>query len=256
MKRLIAFGLVLTALFACAGCKKQKTEAPAEMVSIYIPVQVTVSSGDGMKFGPSDLVYEKNWQKKDTFTVSHTIEIDGDEFEYSTVYGDKYYKTLHNTGDETYTEFFFNEKGQQVTTVSYFAATTGQTKRRTDTTYDDRGRTLKQVTKSDYIDAQSVTTSITYTYEDISTGSIGTAETEESVSKLLYDKEDRLICAAIYIDGEENTRTEYTYDENGCQIKATTYTAGVLLGVNETVYEKVEVSLSKAEKMPYFKRAS
>lgn len=256
MKRLIAFGLALTALLACAGCKKQKTEVPEEMVSIYIPVQVTVSSGDGMKLGPSDLVYEKNWQKKDTFTVKHTIEIEGDEFEYSTTYGDKYYKTLHNAGEETETEFFYNEKGQVVTQISHFAVTTGQVKSRTDTTYDNQGRTLKQVTKSDYIDAQSVTSTTTYTYQEISTGSIGTAEAEEYVSKLLYDKNHRLTCSAIYVNGEEVTRTEYTYDENGCQIKATTYSAGVLVGINETAYQEVKVELSKAEKMPYFKRAS
>ena len=247
MKKLVAFLLTFGMLMGFSACGKEP-----EMVTIYIPATVEFEVGEGTFYGPLDIVFEENWQTKDRFTMSYSIDSDGAELKNTTIYGDK---TTEVTSGGSTRVSVYDEKGR--VTLQTVTGVLGEyvLKVETATEYDEHGRTQKKTQTTYYTDGRKNDVSVTtYTYTDLVAGSEGSCEQDGYIYKVFYDEQYRCIGALTLQDGKEINKTEYTYDENGNPESSTTYTDGEQESRAVYTYKKVEVSREKADKLPQFIR--
>lgn len=236
MKKLTCALLLFTILLSFAACDG------GEKVTIYVPDKITEYAG-GDTF-VTYLLYEENWQKKESFTVSYS------EGDTTITYGDKHVMTR---GDNTQVDEYMDEKGNVVSRavlrepVSQLIQSV--------LTYDEHGRILTQITSTSFADGKDTyLPQVTFVYEETEQGSKGVGGQSGYVETYFYDKAYRLIGYSVTIMGMESTRTEYAYDRYGNRTESTVYVDGVLSTKSVTTYKAIEVSLEMADRLPQFKR--
>lgn len=247
MKKLTAIALILTVVLSFAACNA------GPKVTVYIPETVTeYRQADGEPTAVMQVLFPKNWQKKDSFTVAYSL--DGKkpmEDGVTVTHADKHRRTEDS---QTRLDEYFDEKGNVVSQVRLFKASAQLIQ--TVTTYDDHGRVLTQVTSTSFVGGSDVyTPQKTFAYQETEQGSEAAVTQSGYTETYTYDKEYRLVRYSTSILGNEQSYTEYTYDEHGNVTTVATYDAGQLSAKTVTTYKAVEVSEKLADSLPQFKRA-
>ena len=155
-------------------------------------------------------------------------------------------------GKKVTTEEYYDQNGR-VTKVIATVAVTAHTSEKTETlnTYDSQGRLASQRVTSYSADGKVSGTSLTpFTYETISTGSMGTGNSGQRI--MVYNEENQLIRELVKANGQEVSRVEYTY-KDGRQDTITSYYRSKLEYTVTTTYEAVAVSPEKAAMLPWAK---
>lgn len=255
MKKLFCVLLAVTMLLCMAACDKPETdggesESPKTTVTVYVPEKITVTAGN--EAVEMQIILEEGWQTKDSFKAQYRMADSASSIGYDMVCGEGI-TSQDNGAQKIVTRY--DASGNAISNTVHFPEGSSVTKNEICNTYDERGRVVKQETKLYYANQENPVTSIAqYTYADTENGSKGTASDGGIVQELYYDAANRLVRQVTTTNGNEATRAEYTYDENGNMTKQETYVAGTLTTVNETIYKAYEVDAEKAAKLPYFKQ--
>ncbi len=236
MKKLTCALLLLTILLSFTACDG------GEKVTIYVPDKITeYVDGDA---SVTYLLYEKNWQKKESFTVSYS------EGDTTITYADRHVMTR---GNGTQVDEYMDEKGNVVSRAVFHEAASQLIQ--SVLTYDEHGRILTQTTSTSFTGGKDTyLPQVTFTYEETEQGSKGVGGQSGYAETYFYDKAYRLIGYSVTIMGMESTRTEYTYDRHGNRTEIAVYVDGALSTKSVTTYKAVEVSLEVADRLPQFKR--
>ena len=280
MKRAFALLLALMVLLSFAACGKESiengetekttegtenapegtegTEPPEEKktVTLYIPKTIQIKVEDGAEGVTSELCeifYEENWQEKDTFTVSYEVKIANITQKATMTLSDK--KTVQEqqvVGDnKTVVDIYFDEDGKTVKTVTYPAQGSLTEKIENIITYDAQGRMVKTEIKNYNTGSEApVVTTQTYTYAEAAEGSKGVDDL--GTTTVVYNKENQLVEQIVAYDGQEMSRTVYTYNAYGKQETIAQYIQGKLNSTITYTYEAVEVSPEKAAQLPQY----
>lgn len=256
MKKLFCAFLIMTVLLSFAACGREKRDT----VTIYIPDTDMVTQTDG---GSEQLsvtyIFEEGWQEKESFrvTCSGDTEILGVGNDAPTMIVNGRTVITEIAGVRR-SEATYDENGRQIFRITPFLSENANMATMEFTyTYDARGRKLTQVTKYYYPDqAEPVTETQTYVYEDTETGSKGVCSVGSTTYELHYDKSDRLVAKVTVTDGQEVSRTECEYDEHGNWVKAVSYEQGQKTSESEYTYKTVEVSEETANRLPFFTRGN
>ncbi|MBE6918019.1 MAG: hypothetical protein E7470_09015 [Ruminococcaceae bacterium] len=235
MKKLICAFLLLSILCSFAACNG------GEKVTIYVPDKITEYGGDTFT---TYLLYEKNWQKKESFTVSYS------EGNTTITYADRHTMTR---GNGTQVDEYMDESGN-VVSRAVFHETSSQLIQSV-LTYDEHGRILTQTTSTSFSGGKDTyLPQVTFTYEETEQGSKGVGEQSGYVETYFYDKAYRMIGYSVTIMGVESSRTEYSYDKHGNRTEIAVYANGTLDTRSVITYKAIEVSLEMADRLPQFKR--
>lgn len=246
MKKLFAALLVMAVLISLAACKTE------EQVTIYVPVSETeYEAENGEPVSVNYFLYEKNWKKKTAFTVSYSIDGKNPTENGTTLK----YEDKHTTVDNSTMQWdkYTDEQGYIVSERVLYKQTSQliQTIR----TYDEFGRILTQITSTGFLGgSDTYLPQVTFTYEETEEGSKGTGTQSGYTEVYTYDKNYRLVSYATLILGNEQSRTEYTYDEHGNMTEMAVYTAGEFSYKTVTAYKAEQVNKSTADCLPQFQR--
>ena len=250
MKKILSVLLIMIALFSLAACGEGDT------VTIYIPETLTVYGGvDGKVASDVYYIFEDGWENKKTFevTLGGAVEAVGTNTT-SFTYSDSCLITLIE--DATRTETRFDEKGRTVSTVTEYMLDAGSlTKSESIYTYDEHGRVLTQQTATYYSNREEPeTASYTYTYRETEQGSEGTATVGNITETRFYDKNYRMVELRQEIGDSTVARMTYQYDAHGNQTGGESYVNGERMTKTVTTFKAVEVSRETADRLPQFKR--
>ena len=247
MKKLTTILLMLTIIFTLIACNS------GPKVTIYIPETVTEYAEEGGEpIAVMQLLYEKNWQKKDSFTVSYSTDGKNPMEDGTTVTHDENHRRTED-GISRLDEYV-DENGRVVSQVRLYKASSQQIQ--TVISYDDYGRVLTQVTSTSFVGGtDTYTPMLSFTYQETEQGSEGSATQNGYTETYTYDKNYRLVRYSTAILGNEQSYTEYTYDEHGNVTAMATYTGGELSLKTVTAYKAVEISQKAAERLMQFNRA-
>ena len=277
MKKLMALLLAMAMVFAFAACgddsatpettKPEATDptqpegtdptdpadpAVPQTVTVYIPASIAIEYPDGTVYGPAEMVYEENWQTKDSFLTSYSIEIAGMKLENKITYGNKSAKT-ETSGVQV--ETVIDENGRTVKQTSYGAIGTGMEKSETVYVYDAQGRLIKETTTTKYTSVETLEEHVTeYVITETADGSEGRAVMGNATIIYVYDKQFRQVATITIVDGVETSKVEMTYDEAGNLVNQKTYNMGTLQTTITYTYKTAEISAEKAEQLPQFVR--
>ncbi len=247
MKKLTTIFLILTIILTLTACNV------GPKVTIYIPETVTEYAEEGGEpVSTVYLLFPKNWQKSDSFTVSYSTDgknpmEDGTEVTHA----ENHRRTEDN---ESRLDEYFDENGRVVSQVRLYKASSQQIQ--TVISYDNYGRIATRVTATAFIGGNDTyTPMLSFTYQETEQGSEGSATQSGYTEVYTYDKDYRLIRYSTKILGNEQGYTEYTYDEHGNVTSMATYAGGVLSVKTVTTYKAVEVSEKLADSLLQFKRA-
>lgn len=226
-----------------------------ETVTIYVTDTVTTYNADGTVMDSSYVVYETDWETKESFSAQ-VISNDGNAVvKETTTYGDKIVVTEHTNTIFSRIETRYNEQGDILSEMQYYSSPTDFERQENTYTYDDMRRVLSMTTTfypADGSPAESRTT--TYTYVNTENGSMGTADENGIMSILQYDQSNRLVQSSSIMGGMEVTRVETTYDAYGNTICSCSYINGQLSTQSEITYTAVVVSMETARRLPQFQR--
>ncbi|MBR2423064.1 MAG: hypothetical protein IKB09_12075 [Oscillospiraceae bacterium] len=280
MKRVIALLLALMLLWSFGACGKESaedeetekttedtekapegtegTEPPEEKktVTLYIPktVQIKVEDGaEGVTSEVCEIFYEENWQEKDTFTTGYELEIADLTQKVTMTVSDEKTVQKQQIGEDNITtiEAYHDENGRAVKMVTYPAQGSLTEKIENITTYDAQGRIVKTEIKNYNTGSEApVVTTQTYTYAETADGSRGVDDL--GTTTMVYNKENQLVEQIIAYDGQEMSRTVYTYNAYGKQETIAQYVQGKLNSTITYTYEAVEVSPEKAAQLPQY----
>ena len=224
------------------------TTAP-ELVTLYIPKEITIYGPDGTAVATATYIFEDGWEEKSSFTVTCATDIAGEgKLDMAFSYGDK--SMVSEQTGVSKTEVFYDEQGRIVRQIVTPAAA-GAVKTETNTTYDAQGRLLTVESKTD-----SASQTVTYTYTNTETGSKGVATAGGITYEVEYDKNNLLLKNVTTVNGQELSRVENTYDENGNVISSIQYAQGQQLMETKTAYTAVEVSEEAAARLPQFRKGN
>lgn len=255
MKKLLCVLLVLIMTLSFAACdlgnKPQEPNEGDKIVTIYVPETVTVTA-DGQS-GTMKIILEEGWQTKDSILAQFRMEDPKDSRGYNMYYELNATTIDYGEGGQKIVAHY-DKDGNMTSQTVYFPMGASVEKNETVTTYDSRGRTVRQESRIYYADRdEPVTQAIDFNFTDTETGSKGTTAGYPVGQEMYYDAQDRLIRSVTYSGATEVTRTENTYDEQGNLVISEIYVSGVLTSKTETTYQAVQVSQDKAQQHPYFK---
>ncbi len=258
MKKLLCMLAAAAMLLSFAACEPEDQPdegSTVEKVTIFIPDKLLVYGPEGTLMMETSMEYEKDWQKKESFTISYGSEANAVGMNVEMVYGDK--SIVTQIPNVYRTESFHDENGRLSRQVTEYLNNLTLQKIENSYTYDEQGRRLTQETKTYYAGNEEPTTATqTFTYTETETGSKGTF-TEGSITYIIeYNKEFRLTAQSTIVNDEEVTRTELTYDEHGNNVSSATYSNGQKISETRFTYKKVEISKETADRLPTFKRAN
>lgn len=254
MKKLLCVLMVMTVLLSFAACGKEKQNK----VTIYIPDTDTVSQIDtGWVQRSVSYIFEEGWQEKESFRVTYSGDTEilgvGNDAPTDIFCGKK---VITEIAGVRRSEATYDDNGRQIFRITPFISeNANMATMEFAYTYDVQGRKLTQVTKYCYPDqAEPVTETRTYVYEDTETGSKGTCSDGGTTYVIEYDKNYRPVATATITDGQEISRTECEYDEHGNPVKSVSYEQGQKISESKYTYKAVEVSEETADRLPYFNR--
>lgn len=243
MKKLTCALLILTVFLSFAACSAE------EKVTVYVPDTITEYAGEETTV--THLLYEKDWQEKDSFTVSYSADGKTPIQNGGTVtYAEKHTTTINNN---TRLDEYMDEKGDVVSRAVLYELSSQLIQ--SVLTYDEHGRILTQITSTSFIGgSDTYLPQVTFTYEETEQGSKGVGQQNGYVETYCYDKQYRLVSYTVTIMGTESSRTEYTYDEHGNTTEVAVYLEGNLSTKSVTTYKAVQISKELADRLPQFKR--
>lgn len=225
-----------------------ETTAP-EMVTIYIPKEITIYGPDGTAYATGTYMFEDGWDTKESFTVTCATDVAGEgKLDMTVTYGEKSMIT-EQTGVSK-TEAFYDDQGRVIRLVITLAAAGGASSE-TNTTYDARGRI-----QSVEIKTNGVAQTYTYTYTDTDTGSKGVAAVNGITYEVVYNKNDQEVSNITIANGQEVSRIENVYDANGNVISSSQYSQGQLVLETKTAYTAVEVTEEAAARLTQFRKGN
>lgn len=247
MKKLTTILLIFTIVFTLTACNT------GPKVTIYVPETVTEYAEEGGEpVSAVSLLFPKNWQKKDSFTVSYSTDGKNPMEDGTKITHEESHRRTED--GETRLDEYFDENGNVVSQVRLYKASSQLIQ--TVTSYDDHGRISTQVTSTAFIGGKDTyTPMLSFTYTETEQGSEGSATQSGYTEVYTYDKDYRLVRYSTKILGNEQGYTEYTYDEHGNVTTMAIYMSGKLSMKTVTTYKAVEVSEKLADSMPQFKRA-
>lgn len=233
--------------------EKTETEPETEpdTVAIYIPIAQKITRVKGGETAVS-YKYEENWQEKDTFTFTLVGSVlDKNQKTTITVSNRNTITETKVNGKKQITEEYYDNHGRVIKVIATVALSSYESeKTETVNTYDDQGRLASQKIAY-YTDGQvSRTRTVPFTYQKISVGSMGTGNSGDRV--FVYDENNQLVREVVKEDGQEVTRTEYTY-KDGHQETVSFYYQGKLEYSIKTTLKAVAVSPEKAAMLPWAK---
>lgn len=243
MKKLTCVLLILTVVLSFAACNAE------EKVTIYVPDTITEYAGE--ETAVTYLLYEKDWQKKDSFTVSYSADGKTPTQNGGTVTYEEKHTTTHN--NDTRLDEYMDEKGHVVSRAVLYELSSQLIQ--SVLTYDEHGRILTQLTSTSFVGGKDTyLPQVTFTYEETEQGSKGVAEQNGYEETYCYDKEYRLVGYTVTIMGIESSRTEYAYDEHGNMTETAVYLEGTLSTKSVIAYKAVQISKERADRLLQFNR--
>jgi len=248
MKKLTSILLVVVMMLALAACGEPEANGG---VTIYIPDTVTVYQGDGTVFAAITYIFEEGWQDKESFNVTMGGDVDKMGGSGATVFSDK--KTVQEVSNGAVAETYYDAQGNTTKMVNLYA---DGGRREVTYTYDAKGRKVKEEEKMyETADAEPEVTTQTYVYTETETGSTCTMETGYATYVIKYDKNNRQVSQSMLVNGQEQSRTEVTYDAVGNMLGQANYYGEQKNMEMKYTWKAVQVSEEMAARLPQMKRA-
>jgi YD repeat-containing protein len=236
--------LVITLALAASGCKKEQA-APVTQ-TIYIPTAITNYNEAGEETTKVQYTADTTQLDAGVLVLTGTDEL-GSRLEVKGGVICQSYQHAPEKLENHYDSNGYETKSVQIYSEDYDIA-------RVETLYtrDELGRVTQQQQVTYYPDGTESATQQSYTYAPSEDGSVGTRQLNSLEEKIFCDAQGRTLKVQYIMAGQENQRTEYTYDENGNVSSITTYYQGRFTSKRVFTYQAVQVSPETAAKFPMY----
>lgn len=236
--------LVITLALAASGCKKQQPAPQTQ--TIYIPSAVINYDEAGQEIARVQYTADTTQLDTGVLVLTGNDEL-GSRVE---VKGGVICESYQHAPERL--EKYYDSNGYETKSVQIYSDDYDIDREEILYTRDEIGRLTRQQQVSYYRDDTERTTELTYTYVQEGDGSVGTRELNSLVEKIYCDAQGRTLKVQYIMAGQENQRTEYTYDENGNVSAITTYYQGRFTSKRVFAYQAVQVSPETAAKFPMY----
>ena len=223
-------------------------------VKIRYCVSEISSNGNGLEISSRNMVYPKNWEEAERFTVEcyeNGQREYQDHYSLNFVRREYEHKVLLNEMQTAYqqdgkVDYQYYEAAENAnlgfhkTSVTYGYTSSGLISSYINMIWDDQGNVLQEDGLVSYKEENGM-----FVWENMSGG---------TGYKYYYDADGNLLLSIDYKEEIETTRIEYIYDDYGAEIERKEYYQGRLMKQTTAIYKTAVVSKEFAERFPMFPR--